>query len=31
MKAFYNNYLCPLHIVIKAFVASMNQLQAINK
>jgi hypothetical protein len=31
MKAFCNNYLCPLHIVIKAFAISMYQLQAINK
>jgi len=31
MKAFYNNYLCLLHIVIQAFVVSMYQLQAINK
>jgi hypothetical protein len=31
MKAFCNNYLCPLHIVIKTFVANMYELQAINK
>jgi len=31
MKAFCNNYLCLLHIVIQAFAISMYQLQAINK
>ncbi len=31
LKAFCNNFLCPLHIVIKAFAINMYQLQAINK